>query len=104
MRAWTAPAPSARSRPRISPAARVVNVTARTSVGCVDAGGDAVGDPVGDRPGLAGAGAGQHAHGTAQRLGDAALLGVERGEQVVGGWAWGNNSSVDWLNRVGPKP
>ena len=32
-RAWTPGEPSARSRPRISPAAREVNVTARTSVG-----------------------------------------------------------------------
>ena len=31
VRAWTVPAPSDRSRVRISPAARVVNVTARIS-------------------------------------------------------------------------
>ena len=52
--------------------------------GRVDAGGDAVGDPVGDRAGLAGAGAGEHPHRSAQRLGDLALLGVERVEQVGG--------------------
>ena len=80
-------APSARSRVRISPAARVVKVTASTSVGVVDAGGDAVGDPVGDRPGLAGAGAGQHPDRPAQRLGDLALLGVERVEEVGGSQA-----------------
>ena len=39
---------------------------------------------MGDRAGLAGAGAGQHADGSAQRQGDLALLGVERAEQVVG--------------------
>ena len=84
MRAWTPGAPSRRSRPRISPAARVVKVTARHLGGLVDPGRDAVGDPVGDRPGLAGAGAGEHPHRPAQRLGDLALLGVERLEQVVG--------------------
>ena len=45
----------------------------------------AVGDAVGDRPGLAGAGAGEHAHGPARAGRDLALLGVERGEDVVGG-------------------
>ena len=61
--------------------------------GLVDAGGDAVRDPVGDRPGLAGAGAGQHPDGPAQRLGDPALLGVERVEQGVGSVGFASQSS-----------
>ena len=44
----------------------------------------AVGDPVGDRPGLAGAGAGEHPDGSAQRLGHLPLLGIERVQQSVG--------------------
>ena len=95
MRACTPPRRAGAAGPRISPAARVVKVTASTSVGRVDAGRDAVGDAVGDRPGLARAGAGEHPHRAAQRLRDLALLGVERGEEVVrAGWsALGGNSS-----------
>ena len=52
--------------------------------GLVDPGRDAVGDPVGDRPGLAGAGSGEHPDRPPQGRGDLALLGVESGEQVVG--------------------
>ena len=50
--------------------------------GGVDPARDAVRDPVRDRPGLAGAGAGQHPDRAAERLGDLALLGVEGGEEV----------------------
>ena len=84
MRAWTPSTPRPRSRPRISPAARVVKVTASTSVGCVDARRHAVGDAVGDRPGLAGAGAGEHADRATERLGDPALLGIEALEDGLG--------------------
>ncbi|GAA5009650.1 hypothetical protein GCM10025734_52950 [Kitasatospora paranensis] len=50
----------------------------------VDAAADAVGDPVGDGPGLAGAGAGEHADRAVQGGGDGALFGVEPGEHGVG--------------------
>ena len=43
-----------------------------------------VGDPVRDRPGLAGPGAGQHAHGPPGGQRDLPLLGVERGEHGLG--------------------
>ncbi|CAM5541905.1 hypothetical protein SGRIM128S_05982 [Streptomyces griseomycini] len=52
--------------------------------GLEDAGAHPVGDPVGDRPGLAGAGARQHAHRTVQGGGHRALLGVEPVEHRVG--------------------
>ncbi len=52
--------------------------------GLEDAGADPVGDAVGDRPGLAGAGARQHAHRTAQGGRHLALLGVEPFEHRVG--------------------
>ena len=68
--------------------------------GLVDAGGDAVGDPVGDRPGLAGAGAREHPDRAAQRLGDLALLGVERVEEVGGTH---RKQSPRWLIVVGSK-
>ena len=61
-----------------------MNVTASTWVRVVDAGGHAVGDAVGDRPGLAGAGAGQHPDRSAQRQRDLALLRVEPVEEPVG--------------------
>jgi hypothetical protein len=54
-----------------------------------------VGDAVGDRPGLAGAGAGQHADRAAERFGDPALLGIEALEDglgSMGGVEHGNNS------------
>jgi hypothetical protein len=71
----------------------------------VDAGRDAVRDPVGDRPGLAGAGAGQDADGAAERLGDAPLLRVERGQQVLGGrHGWGTTPDRAQLQQVLPKP
>jgi hypothetical protein len=50
----------------------------------IDAARHAIGDPMGDRPGLAGARTGQHPHRPAERLGDQPLLGIQRGEQVVG--------------------
>ena len=50
----------------------------------VDAGQHAVGDAVGDGPGLAGAGARQHAHRAAGVRRDLALLGVEGVEDRVG--------------------
>ena len=46
---------------------------------------DAVGDAVRDRSGLAGAGAGQHAHGSVELGGDRTLVGVEAREDVVSG-------------------
>jgi hypothetical protein len=50
----------------------------------VHTGRDPVRDAVGDRAGLAGAGAGEHADRPEQRFGGAALLVVERGEQILG--------------------
>ena len=60
--------------------------------GLVDARRDPVGDAVGDRPGLAGAGAGEHADRTAERFGDPALLGIEALEDGSGRVEHGNNS------------
>ena len=47
-------------------------------------GPDRVGDPVGDRAGLAGPGAGDHAHRAADGKRHLALLGIERGEHRLG--------------------
>ncbi|MDH6496706.1 hypothetical protein M2156_002925 [Streptomyces sp. SAI-149] len=52
--------------------------------GLEDSGPHSVGDAVGDRPGLAGAGARQHAHRPVQGGGHLALLGVEPFEHRVG--------------------
>ena len=54
--------------------------------GGVDPGVHAVRDPVRDRPGLAGAGAGQHPHRSAQHLGHPPLLRVEGRQQALRGW------------------
>ena len=51
--------------------------------GVVGAHGDAVGDPVGDGPGLAGAGAREHAHGPLEVLGHRPLVGVEGVEELL---------------------
>ena len=84
VRACTRGTPSARSRVRISPAARVVNVTASSWSGGHRPGVHCVGDAVGDRPGLAGAGAGQDADRAADRLCGRPLFRVEPGEHGVG--------------------
>jgi len=51
---------------------------ARRGAGQGHAGQGGVGDPVGDGPGLAGARAGQHAHGPAGGQGHLALFGIQR--------------------------
>ena len=71
------PSSSARSRPRISPAARGVNVTASTWPGGDVTGRHQVRDAAGDGAGLAGPGTGQHAHRTARRQHRLALLVVK---------------------------
>ena len=104
MRAWTPSAPE--------PAQPAAHLAGRAGGegdgehlgGLVDAGGHAVGDPVGDRPGLAGAGAGEHPDRPAQRLGDLALLGVERARRSAAGSSIGNNSSGEMVEFDEPEP
>ena len=85
VRAGTPPAPSARSRARSSAAAARRERERHHPGRVVRSRRDAVGDAVRDRAGLAGAGTGEHAHRADQRLGDDALLVVERGEEGVAG-------------------
>ena len=70
----------------------------------VDPGGDAVGDPVGDRPGLARACTRQNTHRTAQRLGNLALLWIERGEQLLRRRHREQTPGRDWLIRQQQRP
>ena len=104
MRAWTPSTPEA-AQPAAHLAGRSGGEGDREHLGgLVDARRDPVGDAVGDRPGLAGAGAGEHADRTAERFGDPALLGIEAledgGRVEHGNNSWG--TMVDTL--TSPEP
>jgi hypothetical protein len=94
VRACTPPTPSARRRVRISPAARAVKVTGEQGGGRHRAGQDGVRRPVGDRARLARAGAREDDHRPAHRPRRRLLLGVEGGEDVVGGQRCGHPDSL----------
>ena len=76
--------PIAADRPRNSPAARVVKVTASTDVGLYAPAGHPVRDPVGDRPGLSCASTCDDGNRPGERGRHLSLLRVEIIQQRVG--------------------